>query len=584
MDRGRSPTSSEVGSRDRGGGPLPGHTPSPVTSPVPHTTCNCSVNGSIDRVKQTPLNLASEQPHDNTLKPLWPISQNSLIEILSKIKDELKALHKKIDTTTSTPKTTASTHIPQQPSWSTVAAGGFPGYPRLTRQNAVVTAATAPVAIALKSPPPHYQRELIAHCDKGAGALERPVPRLVEDLQRASKHGEAVGKLESLRKLQSGDVILRFDTTESRDSWKRCEKDWMKVLGVGAHLKERHYAVLIHSMKKSECQDPEITIAEIYRTNPRLKEAGVRILRATFQKKTLKSTKSTGPLLVTVSEPEHANEMVRQDIIWRYVGHPCELFEGNAKPTQCFKCHGFGHMAMHCRQAQRCGYCSRTGHKPEECAVKDDTDAHKCTNCKGKHAAWHRECPRVIEQRTQAQVAFNNRPTRYRVDTPVIRLPLASNIVPNATQQLDTSPPTEASQERPRQSHQRKRRTSTTTTLTLNPLAADHTTGIAVNLPLTQILNSTSSAQMRIAPSSSDLRGRHKRARTLSQRYTYTDTVPNTAETTFAKTIEAARMGEALGVRRTRRGAASTMGSQSSDACEDSDTPSTTPTPMEVDI
>ena len=75
----------------------------------------------------------------------------------------------------------------------------------------------------------------------------------------------------------------------------------------------------------------------------------------------------------------------------------------------------------------------------------------------------------------------------------------------------------------------------------------------------------------------------HKRARTVSQRYTYTDTVPNTEETSFAKTIEAARTGAILHERRTRRGAASTMSSQSSDACEDFDTTSTTPTPMEVD-
>lgn len=239
---------------------------------------------------------------------------------------------------------------------------------------------------------------------------------------------------------------------------------------------------------------------------------------------------------------------------------------------------------MHCRQAQRCGYCSRTGHKPEECAVKDDSEAHKCTNCKGKHAAWHRECPRVINQRTQAQVAFDNRPTRYRVETPMTRLPLARNVVPNATQQLDTSPSTEASQERPTQPRQRKRRTSTPTTSAHNHLADGNTTGEAVNLPSTQIPNSTSSAQMEIIPSTPDLRGRHKRARTLSQRYTYTDAAPNTAETTFAKTIEAARMGEVLGIRRARQGAAFTMRSQSSEACEDSDTTSITPTPMEVDI
>ena len=92
-------------------------------------------------------------------------------------------------------------------------------------------------------------------------------------------------------------------------------------------------------------------------------------------------------LVITIGELEHAHEMVRQEIIWRYLAHTCELFEGNTKPTQCFKYHGFGHIAMHSQQAQRCGYCSRTGHKLEDCIVKDDTEVHKCANCKEKHAA-----------------------------------------------------------------------------------------------------------------------------------------------------------------------------------------------------
>lgn len=68
-------------------------------------------------------------------------------------------------------------------------------------------------------------------------------------------------------------------------------------------------------MKKRECQNLDDTIVELYRTQVRLQEARVQILRATFQMTTLKSDKPTGPLLITVGEPEHANEMVRQDII-----------------------------------------------------------------------------------------------------------------------------------------------------------------------------------------------------------------------------------------------------------------------------
>lgn len=239
----------------------------------------------------------------------------SLSERLTLLDRKVKALHSKLDTKTPALERTINQYSPQQPSWSTIAKGRLPGHPCLPRQSAALATATAPIAIALKSPPQHYQRELIAHCDKGARALEYSVPRLVKDLKRAPKQGKAVGELQSLQKLQSGEAILRFDTTESRDSWRRSEKDWMKVLGIGTHLKERHYTLLVHNMKKRECQDPDNTIAELYHTNPHLQEAGVQMLRATFEKKTMKRDKPTSLLLITIGELEHANEMVQQDII-----------------------------------------------------------------------------------------------------------------------------------------------------------------------------------------------------------------------------------------------------------------------------
>lgn len=287
---------------------------------------------------------------------------------------------------------------------------------------------------------------------------------------------------------------------------------------------------------------------------------------------------------MTVGEPEHANEMVRQEIIWRYLAHACELFEGNAKPTQCVKCHGFGHMAMHCRHTQRCGYCSRTGHKPEDCIVKDDSEAHKCANCKGRHAAWRRECPTVIDQRNQAQVAFNNRPTRYRVNMPVTRLFPAGNVAASTTQQLNISLATLPPEERPTQPRPRKRQTASMDSFTNNAVTTNNTTGDARERLSTQRLDVTSPIQMEIVqpPPTSSIS--HKRARTVAQRYTYTDTAPNTEETTFAKRIEAAGTGAILNKRRTRRGAAFATSSQASDTCEGSETTSTPTTPMEVDL
>ena len=112
---------------------------------------------------------------------------------------EIGALHNKIDLVAQDPENTPNHYNPQQPSWSTIATGGLPRHMRLQRQGPALAAVTA--SIALKSPPQLYHRELVAHCIKGAEALERSIPRLVEDLKRATKQSRAVGELQSMRKL-----------------------------------------------------------------------------------------------------------------------------------------------------------------------------------------------------------------------------------------------------------------------------------------------------------------------------------------------------------------------------------------------
>lgn len=147
-------------------------------------------------------------------------------------------------------------HTPHQPTWSTIAACRFPDLPRLPRRAFHLAADTA--LIALKSPPPYYKRELVVYCQKAVEEFQQPAQRLVENLKRATRECEVVGQLQSLRRLPNRDMILRFDTTESRDSWKRCKEIWIGALGIDAHLKERHYTVLIHNFKKSVKGKPEM--------------------------------------------------------------------------------------------------------------------------------------------------------------------------------------------------------------------------------------------------------------------------------------------------------------------------------------
>lgn len=581
MERGGSLLPQGSGDSGHGTDAPRGPTSSPTTPTTPLTTNNCSENGSIGTIQQQLYNIARKFHREAPEQAILACAASAVTELqndktwlkcqLSALSTQLITVLSKLDEVLKASAPIVPQNNPQQPTWSTVVTTGLAGQPRSQRQASNLAAATA--LTALKAPPPYYKREIIVHCNKAAGDFNQPVQRLVEDLKRATSESEVVGQLQTVRKLQSGDTILRFDTTGSRDSWRGCEKDWIGALGVGAYLKQRHYTVLIHSMKKRECQDSAMTIAELYKVNPRLQEAGVRILRTAFQKKTLTSDKAAGPLLVSVAEPEQANEMVRQEINWRYQAHHCELFEGNARPTQCYKCHGFGHMAIHCRHAERCGFCSKTGHKPEDCIVKDDMDAHQCANCKGKHAAWHRECPIVTEQRSQAQVAFSNRPTRYRVEPSETPSSSAKQTPLNAIQYSVISP----------------------SITSLDDGATQHTTmpdfGEHVEPEIRNNGGATESApahgpqtdpkRTQSATTSTDQTTARKRARKTSQRYIYADKPPHTEETAFAEAIEAAKSTFTSHERSRRRGTVPAMYSQPSERSEDTEMTEATTIPVE---
>lgn len=83
------------------------------------------------------------------------------------------------------------------------------------------------------------------------------------------------GQLQTVRRLPSGYTAPRFDTKASRDSWKLCRKARIEVFGIGAYVRQRQYTPIIHGMKIEECQNPVDANTELYRVDPRLKEAGV---------------------------------------------------------------------------------------------------------------------------------------------------------------------------------------------------------------------------------------------------------------------------------------------------------------------
>ena len=140
-----------------------------------------------------------------------------------------------------------------------------------------------------------------------------------------------------------------------------------------------------------------------------------------FTKKLLRSGRTTGPLIISVTEPEQANRLINAGLIWQYELHDCEPFDGDCVITQCFKCYQYGHIGHRCRNTQRCGFCAAPGHATNDCTGKEDCMKHLCVSCQGNHPSWARECPVRAKHAEAAKLAYINRPMQYQATSSFVR-------------------------------------------------------------------------------------------------------------------------------------------------------------------
>jgi hypothetical protein len=100
------------------------------------------------------------------------------------------------------------------------------------------------------------------------------------------------------------------------------------------------------------------------------------------------------------------------------------------KPTICFNCHIYGHIANQCKStAPTCGFCAER-HNTRDCDKKNETATPTCVNCKGPHIARSTECP-VMRQLFETRMVSSLRTTQFqqapRVNSPLEFPNLATN-------------------------------------------------------------------------------------------------------------------------------------------------------------
>jgi hypothetical protein len=67
---------------------------------------------------------------------------------------------------------------------------------------------------------------------------------LIKQLNAVGVEGEVV----AVRKLQSGDTVLTTDKEQTCTRWC-ADTQWLAVLGEGARIKKREFAVLAHNVR-----------------------------------------------------------------------------------------------------------------------------------------------------------------------------------------------------------------------------------------------------------------------------------------------------------------------------------------------
>jgi hypothetical protein len=284
-------------------------------------------------------------------------SENSTADALKVLQEAVQKLAGRIDAQTT------GTH-----------ASGLAGvsYVAAARRGAVgaPVQGQGPIEPAKPVPARHKREIIIARGGETPEQARRTGKEVVDQLNNAGMDGQIV----AARNLPSGDIVLTTDEEATRTKWLT-DRKWTAVLGEEARVKRREFVVLAHGVKVSQIQDTKQAIEAIYGQNPKLRDT-VEILRVAWARKLLQSGRKTGPLHISVAEPEQANILIQGGLVWDYQLHDCEPYIGECQITQCFNCYQYGHLAKMCRNIQQCGFCAGANHATNDCMKKEDGTLH----------------------------------------------------------------------------------------------------------------------------------------------------------------------------------------------------------------
>jgi hypothetical protein len=240
-----------------------------------------------------------------------------------------------------------------------------------------------------------------------ADMAKRTPQEMVQAINRASMKKGAI----AARRLPSGDTIVTFQGTATRD-WHSTNTGWIKeAFGQQAEENKRTFAVLLRGLWKRDLQG---TTEEAFG-----KETGLQTVdKVKFRMpKHQEATRAT--VLVALTSQEEARKACDEGVVWRAQLLDCEPYWAALSPVQCFKCWKWGHTQQYCRSTPLCPRCGTKAHGEggrdgeAQCPTHNNEIPLRCPVCGGRHPAWSKECPEKSKALSKAKEAYQFRPRTY---------------------------------------------------------------------------------------------------------------------------------------------------------------------------
>jgi hypothetical protein len=280
-----------------------------------------------------------------------------------------------------------------------VATPQRPSYASVARQH--TAALTGNVQII----PERRTRELLIHNEKPAEDLaRRSAVEVVAAVNTAIGTNDAV----ATRRLPSGDVVLTF-----RDSIPKValqDHDWVRrAFGETAQLRESEFTVIAKGLPIDRITrgSQNQLLSEIQVQVPEVVRIKVEPARAPTARFTT--------MILHLRSDVAATRLCERGLIWQAQIFNCEPYSADLRLRRCFRCHQFGHIGRYCKNKPRCGHCAGAAHPQGDLDCPQIHGSKKCVNCGGPHPAWDRQCPKALEAKEQAHIAYQHRPRQFEV-------------------------------------------------------------------------------------------------------------------------------------------------------------------------